>query len=86
MTQGSKETFKEYAQRWRDTAAQVSPRIEEKEMVGRLSISSIMRGWSEVLPRTSRRWSVWVYNWKKESEKDVWLKLKLPQWNQGIRE
>jgi len=32
MTQGNKETFKEYAQRWRDTAAQVSPRIEEKEM------------------------------------------------------
>ncbi|XP_039685658.1 uncharacterized protein [Medicago truncatula] len=32
MTQGDKETFKEYAQRWRDTAAQVSPRIEEKEM------------------------------------------------------
>jgi hypothetical protein len=32
MTQGDKETFKEYAQRWRDTAAQISPRIEEKEM------------------------------------------------------
>jgi len=32
MTQGNKETFKEYAQRWRDAAAQVSPRIEEKEM------------------------------------------------------
>lgn len=32
MTQESKETFKEYAQRWRDTAAQVSPRVEEKEM------------------------------------------------------
>jgi len=32
MTQGDKETFKEYAQRWRDTAAQVSLRIEEKEM------------------------------------------------------
>jgi len=32
MTQKDKETFKEYAQRWRDTAAQVSPRIEEKEM------------------------------------------------------
>jgi len=32
MTQGNKETFKEYAQRWRDVAAQVSPRIEEKEM------------------------------------------------------
>jgi len=32
MTQGNKKTFKEYAQRWRDAAAQVSPRIEEKEM------------------------------------------------------
>jgi len=32
MTQKDRETFKEYAQRWRDTAAQVSPRIEEKEM------------------------------------------------------
>jgi len=32
MTQENKETFKEYAQRWRDDAAQVSPRIEEKEM------------------------------------------------------
>jgi len=32
MTQKDKETFKEYAQRWRDTAAQVSPRIEEKEI------------------------------------------------------
>ncbi|XP_039687896.1 uncharacterized protein [Medicago truncatula] len=32
MTQENKETFKEYAQRWRDTAAQVNPRIEEKEM------------------------------------------------------
>jgi hypothetical protein len=32
MTQGDKETFKEYAQRWRNVAAQVSPRIEEKEM------------------------------------------------------
>jgi len=32
ITQGNGETFKEYAQRWRDVAAQVSPRIEEKEM------------------------------------------------------
>ena len=32
MTQGDKETFKEYAQRWRNVAAQVSPRVEEKEM------------------------------------------------------
>jgi len=32
MTQGDKETFKEYAQRWRDIAAQVSQRLEEKEM------------------------------------------------------
>jgi hypothetical protein len=32
MNQENKETFKEYAQRWRDTVAQVSPCIEEKEM------------------------------------------------------
>ena len=32
ITQGNGETFKEYAQSWRDAAAQVSPRIEEKEM------------------------------------------------------
>ena len=32
MTQGNKETFKKYAQRWRDIAAQVNLRIEEKEM------------------------------------------------------
>ena len=32
MTQGDKETFKEYAQRWRDVAAQVIPHVEEKEM------------------------------------------------------
>jgi len=32
MTQKDRETFREYAQRWRDTAAQVSPRMEEKEM------------------------------------------------------
>jgi len=30
LTQKDRETFMEYAQRWRDTAAQVSPRIEEK--------------------------------------------------------
>jgi len=32
MNRGDKETFKEYAQRWRDIAAQISPHIEEKEM------------------------------------------------------
>jgi len=32
MTQKDNETFKEYAQRWRNIAAQVSPRVEEKEM------------------------------------------------------
>jgi len=32
MTQENKEIFKEYTQRWSDVAAQVSPRIEEKEM------------------------------------------------------
>jgi len=32
MTQKDNETFREYAQRWRNIAAQVSPRVEEKEM------------------------------------------------------
>jgi len=32
MTQRDKETLKEYAQRWRDVAVQVSPRIEKKKM------------------------------------------------------
>jgi hypothetical protein len=32
MTQGDKETFKEYAQQWRNIAAQVSPRVKEKQM------------------------------------------------------
>ncbi|KAI5425761.1 hypothetical protein KIW84_031544 [Lathyrus oleraceus] len=32
MSQKDKETFKEYAQRWRELAAQIVPRLEEKEM------------------------------------------------------
>ncbi|KAK2401074.1 hypothetical protein QL285_050701 [Trifolium repens] len=32
MTQKDKESFKEYAQRWREIAAQISPPLEEKEM------------------------------------------------------
>jgi hypothetical protein len=32
MTQKGKETFNEYAQRWRELAAQISPPLEEKEM------------------------------------------------------
>jgi len=28
----NKDTFKEYAQRWRETAAQISPPLEEKEI------------------------------------------------------
>ena len=32
MTQKDRETFEDYAQQWRDIAAQISPRIEEKEM------------------------------------------------------
>lgn len=32
MSQKDKETFKEYAQRWRELAAQISPPLEEKEM------------------------------------------------------
>jgi hypothetical protein len=32
MVQKDKESFKEYAQRWREIAAQISPPLEEKEM------------------------------------------------------
>jgi hypothetical protein len=32
MSQKDKETFKEYAQRWREVAAQIIPPLEEKEM------------------------------------------------------
>jgi hypothetical protein len=32
MAQKDKETFKEYAQRWREIAAQISPPLEEREM------------------------------------------------------
>ncbi|KAI5427741.1 hypothetical protein KIW84_032957 [Lathyrus oleraceus] len=32
MSQKDKETFKEYAQRWRELAAQITPPLEEKEM------------------------------------------------------
>jgi hypothetical protein len=32
MAQKDKETFKEYAQRWREIAAQINPPLEEKEM------------------------------------------------------
>jgi hypothetical protein len=32
MAQKDKESFKEYAQRWREIAAQISPPLEEKEM------------------------------------------------------
>ncbi|KAI5389425.1 hypothetical protein KIW84_074904 [Lathyrus oleraceus] len=33
MSQKDKETFKEYAQRWRELAAQITPPLEEKEMI-----------------------------------------------------
>jgi len=32
MTQKDDETFREYAQRWRNVTTQVSPHVEEKEM------------------------------------------------------
>ena len=32
MSQKDKETFKEYAQRWREVVAQIVPPLEEKEM------------------------------------------------------
>ena len=32
MSQKDKETFKEYTQRWRELAAQITPPLEEKEM------------------------------------------------------
>jgi hypothetical protein len=32
MSQKDKETFKEYAERWRELVAQITPPLEEKEM------------------------------------------------------
>ena len=32
LSQKDKETFKEYAQRWRELIAQINPHLEEKEM------------------------------------------------------
>ena len=32
MSQKNEESFKEYAQRWREIAAQISPPLEEKEL------------------------------------------------------
>jgi hypothetical protein len=32
MSPKDKETFKEYAQRWRELVAQINPLLEEKEM------------------------------------------------------
>ena len=32
VSQKNKETFKEYAQRWRELTAQINPPLEEKEM------------------------------------------------------
>ena len=32
MSQKDEESFKEYAQRWREIAAQISPPLEEKEL------------------------------------------------------
>jgi hypothetical protein len=34
MKKGNKESVREYAQRWRELAAQVNPPLLEKEMIG----------------------------------------------------
>ena len=48
MTQRDKETLKEYAQRWRDVAVKVSPRIEEKEMT-KLFLKTLSQFYYEVM-------------------------------------
>lgn len=42
LTQKSEESFKEYAQRWRDLAAKVQPPLLEKELVD--MFMSMLRG------------------------------------------
>jgi hypothetical protein len=37
LEKGHKESVREYAQRWRETAAQVNPPLLEKEMIGLFS-------------------------------------------------
>ena len=54
MTQNDKETFNEYAQRWSDIAAQVSPRIEEKEMT-KLFVNTLSQFYYERMVRSAPR-------------------------------
>jgi len=54
MTQSDKETLKEYAQRWRDVAVQVSPRIEEMEMT-KLFLKNLSQFYYEKMVRSVPR-------------------------------
>jgi hypothetical protein len=81
MTQGDKETSKEYAQRWRKFAAQVSPRIEEKEMT-KLFLKTLNQFYYKKMVGSATKNfaemdSIGV-RWKKEPEKDDWSKKVSP--------
>jgi len=54
MTQKDNETFREYAQRWRNIAAQVSPRVEEKEMT-KLFLKSLSQFYYEMMVGSAPR-------------------------------
>jgi len=54
MTQKDNETFREYAQRWRNIAAQVSPRLEEKEMT-KLFLKSLSKFYYEMMVGSAPR-------------------------------
>ena len=54
MTQKDNETFREYAQRWRNIAAQVSPRVEEKEMT-KLFLKTLSQFYYEMMVGSAPR-------------------------------
>ena len=58
MIQKDNETFREYAQRWRNIATQVSPYVEEKEMT-KLFLKTLSQFYYEMMvgsaPREDRK-------------------------------
>jgi len=56
MTQKDDETFRGYAQRWRNIATQVSPHVEEKEMT-KLFLKTLSQFYYEMMVGSvPRRW------------------------------
>jgi len=54
MTLKDNKTFREYAQRWRNIAAQVSPRVEEKEMT-KLFLKTLSQFYYEMMVGSAPR-------------------------------